>query len=198
MPQPRQDVALDEFFQWESKSWVEVVSNMTTDEKAFFVPMEIVKSYFKADDGKKLDKILCEVFNSKFPPIDSELILREHTAIFCILLRIGEGKYIEHFARYEELSDRRLPFDRNHPPAEFPSAEDDPTFLQRFCDKQQMYCVPIFDDHMLHKHFGRLRLLPITHKVPLGIEGVSNRYAITVYGPHNRLRPAGSDKVRIS
>ncbi|KAK9234216.1 hypothetical protein V1525DRAFT_422450 [Lipomyces kononenkoae] len=57
-----------------------------------------------------------------------------------------------------------------------------------------MYCVPIFDAHMLHKNFGDQRLLPITSKEPRGAEGMSERYVIQVYGPHNRLLPPGEDR----
>lgn len=196
MKQPRQHAALDAFFEWESQSWVEVVGDIATDEKANFMPLETLKAYFAADDCQKMDKILCEVFATKYPPVDAEFLLREHVAVFAILLRIGQGTYIEHFARYEELSDRRLPFDETHPPVGFPTLDDDPTFLQRFCEKQRMYCVPIFDAHMLHKHFGTQRLLPIISKVPRGDEGMSDKYVIKVYGPHNKMIPRGQETVR--
>jgi hypothetical protein len=197
MSQPRKHAALDEFFQWESRSWVEVVADMTTDEMANFMPLERLKAYFEADNCQMMNKILSEVFETKFPPVDSEFILREHIAIFCILLRIGKGTFIEHFARYEELSDRRLPFDLSHPPIGFPDPEGDPTFIHQFCDKQRMYCVPIFDAHMLHKHLGNQRLLPITFKDSHGAEGMSDRYVIQVYGPHNKLLPPRQDTVRL-
>jgi len=173
------------------------VADVTTDEKAYFMSIQNVKSYFTANDSKKLHTILIEVFKEDFPPIDAEFVLRDHTAIFCILLRMGQGIWIEYFARYEELSDRRLPFDINHPPAEFPEVEDDPTFLQRFCEKQRMYCVPIFDGHMLHKHFGRQRLLPITYKEPDGVDGLARRYVIKLYGPYNKLLSPGQDMVNM-
>ncbi len=188
--------ALGEFLQWESQSWVEAVSNLVSDEKEYFMPLEILKAYFTADDSRKLNQILVEIFDTNFPPIDPELILRDHTAIFCILLRIGQGVYIEHFARYEELSDRRLPFDPSNPPEEFPEEPNDPRFLQRFCERQRMYCVPIFDCHMLHKHFARTRLLPILSKESLGQEGMASKYVIKIYGPHNKLLPATKNAVR--
>lgn len=161
------------------------------------MPLENVKSYFKADDSRKLSRIIAAVFDSDFPPVDPELILREHTAIFCILLSIGQGMLIEEFASYEELSDRRLPFDPDHPPRELTEASDDPAFLQLFCEKQRMYCVPVFDGHMLHKRFGRQRLLPITYAEPRGSEGLVEKYVIKLYGPHNRLFPHGRDMVRL-
>jgi len=196
MSQPRQHPALEEFFRWEIQSKVEVVADIATDEKAYFIPLENVKSYFKADDSRKLSRIIAAVFDSDFPPVDPELILREHTAIFCILLSIGQGTLIEEFASYEELSDRRLPFDPDHPPRELTEASDDPEFLQLFCEKQRMYCVPIFDGHMLHKRFGRQRLLPITYAEPRGSEGLAEKYVIKLYGPHNKLFPAGTEMVR--
>jgi hypothetical protein len=196
MSQPDHHAVLQDFFRWESQSWVEVVADITTDEKTYFMPVETLKSYFKADGSKKLNKILSELFQSEDIPISPELILRTRTAVFCILLRISKGRYIEYFARYEELSDERLPFDPAHPPACFPVATDDPEFLQRFCEKQWMYCVPIFDNHMVHKHFGRQRLLPITHKERRGGGGSAIIYKIKLYGPHNKLFPEGSQVVR--
>jgi hypothetical protein len=189
-------VALDAFFEWENQSWVEAVEDITGDGMAHFMPLDTLKAYFAADDCQRLTKILCEVFATKYPPVDAELLLREHVAVFAILLRIGRGAYIEHFARYEELSDRRLPFDETHPPVGFPPPDDDPTFLRRFCEKQRMYCVPMFDAHMLHKHFGNQRLLPITCKEPRGGDGISNKYVIQVYGPHNKMIPRDEETVR--
>lgn len=188
--------ALQDFFRWERQSWVEVVADITSDEKSYFMPVETLKSYFKANGNRKLNKILSEIFQSEDIPIDPKVILRGHTAVFCILLRISKGKYIEEFARFEELSDQRLPFDPTHPPAYFPEIVDDPDFLQRFCDKQWMYCVPIFDSHMLHKHLGHQRLLPITQKEICEGGGSVTVYKIKLYGPHNNLIPAESEIVR--
>jgi hypothetical protein len=190
------DAALQEFFRWERQSWVEVVADITTDEKAYFMPVETLKSYFKGNGSRKLNKILLEVFQSEDIPVDPEVILRGHTAVFCILLRISKGRCIEDFAYFEELSDQRLPFDPAHPPAHFPGDIDDPSFLQRFCETQWMYCAPVFDDHMLHKYFARQRLLPITHKETCRVEGGAATYKIKLYGPHNKLIPVGSDIVR--
>lgn len=191
-PARTQRSALVDFFQWEAQSWIQVVNG---NEKTYFMPIEKAKAYFTANGSKELNKILIEIFNSKFPPIDPDLILREHTAILCILLRLGQGKYIDYFARYEELSDRRLPFDAAHPPLEFP--QDSPTLLEKFCEKQWMYCVPTFDDHMLHRHFGAQRLLPITDKLLKGTDRMAEKYVVTLYGPNNKLLPRNNDKVRL-
>jgi hypothetical protein len=189
--------ALQEFFRWERQSLVEVVADITTEEKAYFMPVESLRSYFTGNDGRKLNKILSEVFECKDSPVDPEAILRGHTAVFCILLRISRGKLIEDFAYFEELSDQRLPFDLAHPPAHFPEDEDDPDLLRRFCETQWMYCVPVFDSHMLHKYFGRQRLLPITQKQRIESAGSVARYKIKLYGPYNKLIPAGSDSVSL-
>jgi hypothetical protein len=196
--------ALDEYLSWESQKLVEVVANISTDEKTSFIPVGNVKSYLTANGGQRLSNILAEIFKSDFPPIDPELILRDHIAIFCILLRIGHGKHIEHFARFEELSDRRLPFDPNNPPTEFPLGDHDPAFLIQFCEQQWRYCVPIFDSHMLHKHFGRQRILPIIHKKACenerkacGNERKAEKYVITVYSPHNKLLAGGKNTVGV-
>ena len=162
------------------------------------MPLESLKSYFMANESSTLTSIISELFESDFPLIDPELILRSHTAVFCILLRLGQGKCIEDFVQFEELSDSRLPFDPNQPPAEFSFANDDPSFLQRFCKKQWMYCVPVFNRHMLHKHFGPQRLLPITYKESLGREGIADRSIIKLYGLHNKLDILGKEKVKLT
>lgn len=188
MAEPDHQTALEEFFQWETKSRVEIVDDATADERAYFVPLDSLKSYFKAEESKTLTRIISEVFDATdFPPIDPEDILRSHTAVFCILLHLGRGQCVEDFISYEELSDSRLPFDPKHPPAEFSFDDEGPNFLQQFCEKQWMYCVATFDRHMLHKHFGRQRLLPITCKEPLRHEGIAERSVIELYGPHNKL-----------
>jgi len=195
MSQPHAEGALQDFLRWESESLVEVVADITTGQRAYFMPVETLKSYFKANGCKKLIKILSDEFNSEDVPMNPEVILRGHTAVFSILLHLSKGRYIEYFARFEELSDQRLPIDPTHPPACFPEAVDDPLFLQRFCEKQWMYCVPIFDNYMLHKHFGRQRLLPIIHTETLGDGGGALIYKIKLYEPLNKLLPAGSQTV---
>jgi hypothetical protein len=193
--QPDHYDVLQDFFRWENQSRVEVIADLATDEKTYFMPLETLKSYFRANGGKRLDKILAELFHPDIP-IKPEIIFRTHTAVFCILLLISKGRYIEYFSCYEELSDQRLPFDPAHPPACFPVATGDSKFLQRFCETQWRYCVPIFDNHMVHKRFGPQRLLPITHKERLGVRGVAIIYKIKIYEPHIKLLPDGSRIVR--
>jgi len=185
-----------EFLNWENESWIEVVPDMTGEGKAVFMPMEKLRAYLTEDQSSRLSHILCEVFSTNYLPIDPESILKDHTAIFCILLSIGHGKEIEYFAQYEELSDRRLPFDPTNPVSEFPDVDDDPNFLEKFCEKQQRYCVPVFDSFMQHKRFGAQRLLPITEKTPHGIEGPANKYVIKLYRPYNKLLLRGQESVR--
>lgn len=181
---------------WEAQSGVEAVADISTNEKALFMPVEILKSYFKGNDSRKLNEILVQVFDSEDVPVSSEEILQGYTAVFSILISISKGSYIEYFARFEELSDYRLPFDPAHPPACFPEAADNPDFLQRFCEKQWMYCVPVFNNHMLHKHFAHQRLLPIIHSEKLESRGSATIYKIELYGPHNKLKQPAAQTVR--
>jgi hypothetical protein len=197
MYQPGCKVALDEYAQWERDAWVDVVVDLASDERAVFMPMEKLRAYFSDNYSSRLNSILCEVFQTDYPPVDPELILRDHTAIFAILVSIGQGKEIEYFAQYEELSDRRLPFDPKNPVAEFPDADNDPNFLERFCEKQQRYCVPVFDGFMQHKRFGAQRLLPITERTLQGMDGSASKYVIKLYRPHNKLLPKGQEVVSI-
>ncbi|POS83482.1 hypothetical protein EPUL_005310 [Erysiphe pulchra] len=182
--------ALEDYFEWEYEAWVEIFADLEQETREHFLPLDTVRSYFTTCDGhlqRNLDKILVEIFNIDPPPVNSDLILRDHTAIFCILLQIERGKYIEHFTCFEELSDQRLPFDSAHPPRPFPTIKGDSTFFQEFCEVQRRYCVPIFNPHMLHKNFGHQRLLPITSKERLRTRGKDTAHIITLYGPHNKI-----------
>ncbi|KAI6246710.1 hypothetical protein HI914_04862 [Erysiphe necator] len=182
--------ALEDYFDWEYKAWVEILADLEQDTKEHFLPLDAVRSYFTTCDSqlqRNLDKILVEIFNMDSPPVNSDLILRDHIATFCILLQIDRGRYIEHFTCFEELSDNRLPFDSAHPPGPFPTVMGDYTFFQEFCEVQRRYCVPIFNSHMLHKNFGHQRLLPITFKERLQTRGVAAAHIIRLYGPHNKM-----------
>ncbi|TQS36500.1 hypothetical protein Golomagni_03046 [Golovinomyces magnicellulatus] len=182
--------ALEDYFNWECQSWIEILADLELDEREKFLPLDAVKTYFTARDSKKmrnLENLLSEVFAMEFPPTNADLMLRDHTAIFCILLRIGRGKYIKYFTGHEELSDKRLPFDLAHPPRSFPNVKGDSTFLREFCDVQRSYCVPMLDAHMLHRHFGDQQLLPITLKKRLPTRGLARAHIIEIYGPYNKI-----------
>lgn len=197
MPPPTKNTAIEEFFLWESQTQVEVFVDLDTNEKATFVPLADIRTYFGANDARNLTKILQEVFRTKDLPIEPDLILQEHSAVFCILLRVGQGWLIEEFAYYEELSDRRLPFDSSHPQQEFPMIDEDPSLLERFCEKQWMYCVPTFDSHMLHKRFGKQRLLPIIDQELSTTDGQATKRVVELYGPHNKLLNIAGKNVSI-
>jgi hypothetical protein len=194
-----QKSAIEEYLQWEDRARVEVIADLTIAEKTYFLPIENARNYFGANDCKILRKILKEIFFSEHLPVDVELILRDLTAILCILLRIGHGSAIQDFAYFEELFDGRLPFDSTHPPLDFPGDTGDALFLHKFCEEQWMYCVPAFNSHMLHKRFGTRRILPITHQRPHdpSYSGVGKKYIIDLYEPLNKLIPAGRTEVRI-
>lgn len=188
----RSHSALQAFSGWVKESMVEVVVDARKDEKATFVPIEKIRSYFTANGHEHLNQILQVIFESQTPLVDAETILFEHTAVFCILLHIGKGRYIEQVVGFEELSDRRLPF--NETLKELSDVDDDPAFVQRFCQTQWLYCVPRFDHKMLNKRFGEQRILPITHQILQGTDGLAEVSQIKLYGPYNKMM--SSDSVR--
>ncbi|CAG8949741.1 hypothetical protein HYFRA_00004061 [Hymenoscyphus fraxineus] len=187
MNPPIEGSAIEEYFVWENDSEVQVIVNLDTNERAHFIPLADIKTYFGANDAGNLTRILQEIFRTQDLPIEPDLILQDHTAVLCILLRVGQGWLIEEFAYYEELSDRRLPFDSTRPQQEFPMIEEDSSFLERFCDNQWRYCVPTFESHMLHKRFGQQRLLPIIEQELPEVEGLAVNRVVKIYGPYNKL-----------
>src|ERR1700712_4773799 len=99
-------------------------------DTAKFIPLIPLKEYLQ----KHIDDLLEPII----PPHESPTqhahnILESYFQVFAILLSINKGAYVFHFDKYDELTDRRLPFHNNK---EFPLQED---FFHEFQQAQNKF-----------------------------------------------------------
>lgn len=90
------------------------------EERTAFVPLLDVKDYLEARQHARLRDILEELFAPNEPPVDTDTILRNYVAVFCILVEIGRGEAILSLVQLHYCTDRNLPFDSSHQPRGWP------------------------------------------------------------------------------
>ena len=101
-------------------------------------------------------------------------ILESYSQVFAILLSINKGAFILHFDKYDELTDRRLPFQNNK---EFPLQED---FFQKFQEAQHKFCAPTLS-HLFHREFSNNCILPFERdglSIARGSSGVIHKIKV--------------------
>jgi len=128
-------------------------------------------------------------------PINPLAILNNHTSIFCTLLSIRKGQFIDYFRRYDSLGDSSLPFDPANPPANLPVAARDPEFLREFCKAQWKFCAVTLRHPVADKHFERDRVLPIIEKKRLAGGGTATLWLVKIYPSYNKLISEETKKV---
>ncbi|KAF4628548.1 hypothetical protein G7Y89_g9603 [Cudoniella acicularis] len=168
----------------------EVVDNDANSSRLQeFMPMDRVKKYLEENRQRRLKQIiavLCPGKESNDDILPSD-ILPNYVAVFCTLLQISKGIWITHFRRYDSLRDVALPFNPQHPPANWPANAGEPNFLQTFCDQQMRFCVPTLQRSMSEKHFEPDRVLPIIFKETLATGGSARLWMIRLYPSYNKL-----------
>lgn len=145
-----------------------------------------IREYFEHDGNRRLTEILTALFpdNDTIYPED---IYPERLAVFCTLLKISKGRWIEHFKQYDTLNDTKLPFNPDNPPADWPKAPEYPNFLQKFCEEQWAFCVPIMRRPFVERRFHENQVLPIVFKKALGTGSSANLWRIKLHPAHNQL-----------
>ncbi|KAL9082442.1 MAG: hypothetical protein Q9165_008894 [Trypethelium subeluteriae] len=154
------------------------------DSDAFFVPAQALEQFFTPD---RLKKILKALFEAKPPAshVSPDTIRNNYLKALAILLKIGDGRYIEWFVHYPNLRDQNLPFfDR---PQNFPiTTGSGPDLFRRFTESQWSFCAPIIK-YDIDTRWEPDRILPILCKEKKG-EGASGAtYRIELHPTHNEL-----------
>lgn len=197
MSQPDDDPAIQEFRLWANRNRIYSMLRSETDERAAFNPIPPVKAYFEGNTHKKLINILAALFRPDEPPDLADIIVESYTAVFCILLYIGKGRFIVHFAEHGNLDEQHLPFEPSAPPANFPDSAD-PHFYHQFCKTQWRFTCPTLHPRRLYnQHFNEERILPIVKREVLSTGGSATLYRIKIHELHNELLPKEARTVRL-
>jgi hypothetical protein len=121
MLQPDDDIFIQQIL-----SWAKTNRNFSSA----YPDVEKPREYFKKVYYKRLLNIFTALFRPEDPPHLAEEIVQNCTAVFCILLHIGKGKYIDRFVEHSSLGDLKLPLDPDAPPARFPQSTTDSKFFE--------------------------------------------------------------------
>ena len=187
--QPTHRPEIQSCLQWMRKNASYSVIHPDTEERRAFVPLNTIRTHFEELSNTTLSDLLKALFDPAESPVDADDILQNRVQVFCTLLMIGKGEYIEQFTSSWGLSDSRLPFRRESPPEDFPVDPADPDFFQKFCNQQWMFCAPEFQSPMRNMKFEEERILPIVHKRQIAGGGSGMLYEIRLHGSYNKLDP---------
>ncbi|KAH7409344.1 kinase-like domain-containing protein [Cadophora sp. MPI-SDFR-AT-0126] len=166
-----------------------VVDPNSASARRGFQSIRAIREYFEQNGSARLRELLSGVWYPDEPLVDPDDILQNYIAVFCILVELGKGTFIDHFSS-RDLSDLRLPFDPGQsPPTHFPTLSDDPNFFHTFCNMQWKYCAPEFKYPMMNIHFEDQRILPIVSKELIAGGGSALLYRVRLHAMYNRLDP---------
>lgn len=177
------DLAIVRFHEWRGKAQVKGTGDASLDLKHPFVPSSKVQAYFQDIDN--IERILAALYGPSELPIDAQEIKRKYAKVFCILLLIGKGCYIDSFLSRGNLSDNHLPF-YERPQSFPPSSSTAPDFFEAFFDRQWEFCTPDFEQNM-NKNFEAKEILPIISKQELAGGASANIYEIELHEEYNLL-----------
>lgn len=159
-----------------------------------FMPKDRMQEYFSKQNHSELKSIIAALFPGA-EPINPRAIVPGYTSVFCTLLSIGKGQYIDHFRHYDNLKDSALPFDPANPPAHLPETPGDRDFFLDFCREQWKFCAATLEDPVADKHFESERVLPIIYKKRLAGGGSANLWLIKIYPFYNGIIPEETKSV---
>jgi hypothetical protein len=160
-----------------------------------FAVRDKIREYLEGNDQEKLNQIIAALF-PRGDGIWPNDILPNNIAVFCTLLKISKGRWIKHFRHHESLSDARLPFNPKSQPLNWPEDTGDPDFLNKFCEEQWKYCVPVIREPFVDKHFPKETILPIVYKKSLSSGGSATLWLVRLHPAYNKLISEAEKAVR--
>ena len=173
---------LVDFRHWYSNTLVAGSGGVDLRLDRQFIPYTEIQGY--SEDSRRMQRLLNALYPDTAPPIDTGDIQQKHSRVFFILILIGMGRYIQHFVRYNNLSDHHLPFD--YRPPSFPPTSSGIDFFASFCRQQWAFCAPVFTYNM-HQRFGIQEILPFTDVEELASGGSPTTYRVIIHEAYNRL-----------
>ncbi|KAM3071948.1 hypothetical protein ACMFMG_008416 [Clarireedia jacksonii] len=186
MVQPDYDSDIQEFIEWVDKNCLPGLVDPNNDTPTNFLPDHLLHAYLTADNCRRLKMLLGAIFAGDDEIPSYEEIARNYSKSFCILLLIGKAKYILHFVEHSSLIDAHLPFSTEPPPYKFPTDTEDNCFLERFCERQWIFCAPRLEI-CNKKTWEDNRILPIIRKEILDTGGSAKVFKIELQPEYNRL-----------
>jgi hypothetical protein len=163
-----------------------------------FVVADDMRQYFMEDNYRDLKRLISTLFpdaRSLAGGLRENDIVPHNVAVFCTLLTIGKGWWMNYFRYYRSLSDAALPFDPASPLRDWPENAD---FLPQFCEAQWKFCAPVFRRPFAEQQFPPDRILPIISKEALNTDGsIVSLWRIKIHPSYNYLITEADKTVHI-
>ncbi|KAL8755893.1 MAG: hypothetical protein Q9199_003320 [Rusavskia elegans] len=154
-----------------------------------YVSRTALEDYFGQDHA--VDNLLQALYSedgSVLEALDAGHIKKKYSMVFCLLIVIGHGRFINYFVEHG-IDDQRLPL---HDQRNFPTTASDPQFFGKFYQQQWQFCVPDLDADICRTFDHREWIIPIRRMRTLGDGGSAHVYKIEVHGSYNKLERGGS------
>ncbi|KAH7409341.1 hypothetical protein BKA64DRAFT_393873 [Cadophora sp. MPI-SDFR-AT-0126] len=170
--------AAEEFRNWARESSVAECRSPDEEQHRDFVPIPLVRQYFKDNDYARLRRILDELDDdlTKYN-IGLRTIFDEYLQVMCILIEIREvetlGSLIQH-----KINDQQLPVDQDKNAF---STVFEPKTWKLFIEHQWRYCVPEFDSQMINTHFQHGCVLPIVSTEMIGQGATATTFKMQIH-----------------
>ncbi|KAL8747043.1 MAG: hypothetical protein Q9184_007659, partial [Pyrenodesmia sp. 2 TL-2023] len=107
-----------------------------------YISRTALEEYFSRD--RAIDNLLQALYSEDDPVLEdlkASHITNKYSMVFCLLIVIGHGRFINYFVQHG-IDDQRLPL---HDQRNFPITASDPQFFGKFYEKQWQFCVPDLD-----------------------------------------------------
>lgn len=176
-------VDIQEFHQWVEKNQIKGIQGNVESSRCVLLPFSILKTCFTPRYLRQLNEALLGTEGFNFNVKD---ILDDYCKVFCILLEIGKGEYIEYFLQHSSLCDQKLPFEPESRPQNFPNDPNDPKFFVKFCEKQWLLCAPEFKKKSKSRYRKEL-ILPIIESTYLSQGGSARVYKIKLHQCYDKF-----------
>jgi hypothetical protein len=186
-PQPDHAPAIQHFLDFVNEKSVKGTHGPSPTVNRPFMPLLRLQTYLEEQDRRRTRAILQALFPTDDLPIEPEEIAQRCPKVFAILLCIGKGQFIGHFARYSNLRDNKLPFEAR--PSHFPTTSEEGQFWESFYKRQWQFCPHMFQ-YDIDAELEKECILPIIHKERLAEGGSAVAYKIKLHSMYDQLIPS--------
>jgi hypothetical protein len=159
--------------------------SLREQDRTTYIPRRELVAYFGDAGLQSLLLALCQDQDQHLLHHENR-ILKDYIEILAILVRIGNGQFIGEFLRFQNMSDRFLPFYQR--PNRFPSRPEH-DFWDDFYRAQWLFCPHTFGHDQMGVFIHDNCVLPIEQQGRRGKGGFATIYKIQIDSQYDGLRP---------
>ena len=179
------DPVIQDFHAWYRRAGQKGKSyNISQLVDCTFIPEGSVRAYLGEENRvqRLIEAIFPDPDSAKLP--EAETIRKSHLNLFCILLCIGKGHFINHFVE-NRLYDSTLPYTVR--PTNFPYDSNDSKFWESFFKRQWEFSARKFTYNTNEHLDAEQWILPFTQVEKIGEGGSAMTYKVELHEQYDDL-----------